>query len=114
MDKLKQVIKPSVNRDVGEPKIYYNPNGATSIALIKDEEIYIDCQPVNSSEEKIEYVTKNPFKNDLSTMLNDPTTYLILQMIMSSIVFLVIYFVLSKGFKFMTTGTLPIPTRANA
>ena len=114
LDKLKQVIKPSVNRDVGEPKIYYNPNGATSIALIKDEEIYIDCQPVNSSEEKIEYVTKNPFKNDLSTMLNDPTTYLILQMIMSSIVFLVIYFVLSKGFKFMTTGTLPIPTRANA
>lgn len=78
------------------------------------DEIYIDCQPVNSSEEKIEYVTKNPFKNDLSTMLNDPTTYLILQMIMSSIVFLVIYFVLSKGFKFMTTGTLPIPTRANA
>ena len=115
LDNLKKIIKPSNGFGIStNSKVYYNETGAGSNALIKDEEIYIDCQPVNSSEEKIEYVTKNPFKNDRSTMLNDPTTYLILQMILSCIVFVVIYFILSKGFKFMTTGTLPIPTRGNA
>lgn len=114
LDKLKQIIQPALPFTLAQSKVYYNESGAGSNALIKDEEIYIDCQPVNSSEEKIEYVTKNPFKNDLSTMLNDPTTYLILQMILSSIVFLVIYFVLSKGFKFMTLGKMPIPTNGNA
>lgn len=110
LDKLKQVINPLVSRgDMGEPKVYYNPNGSTSIALIKDEEIYIDCQPVNSSEEKIEYVTKNPFKNDLSTILNDPTTYLILQLILSCIVFVVIYFILSKGFQYITLPQITPP-----
>lgn len=115
LDKLKQIIQPNA-RGLGitTPKVYYNETGAGSNALIKDEEIYIDCQPVNSSKETIEYVTKNPFKNDLSTILNDPTTYLILQLILSCIVFVVIYFVLSKGFQFMTLGKMPIPTRGNA
>jgi len=115
LDKLKQIIQPSASPSgKAPPKVYYNANGATSIALIKDEEIYIDCQPVNSSKETIEYVTKNPFKNDLSTILNDPTTYLILQLILSCIVFVVIYFALSKGFQFMTLGKMPqiIPTKA--
>jgi hypothetical protein len=115
LDKLKQIIQPSTFPSGKAPsKVYYNANGATSIALIKDEEIYIDCQPVNSSKETIEYVTKNPVKNDLSTILNDPTTYLILQIILSCIVFVVIYFVLSKGFQFMTLGKMPqiIPTKA--
>jgi hypothetical protein len=114
LDKLKKIIQPALPFTLAQSKVYYNESGAGSNALIKDEEIYIDCQPVNSSKEKIEYVTKNPFKNDLSTMLNDPTTYLILQMILSSIVFLVIYFVLSKGFKIMTLGKMPIPTSGNA
>jgi hypothetical protein len=116
LDKLKKIIQPTAPFMLTQSnKVYYNESGAGSNALIKDEEIYIDCQPVNSSKETIEYVTKNPFKNDLSTMLNDPTTYLILQMILSSIVFLVIYFVLSKGFKFMTLGKMPqiIPTKPN-
>lgn len=116
LDNLKTIIKPfNIGSSLINPnsKVYYNESGARSNAIIKDEEIYIDCQPVNSSKETIEYVTKNPFKNDLSTILNDPTTYLILQMILSSIVFIVIYFVLSKGFKFMTLGKMPqiIPTK---
>ena len=116
LDNLKKIIKP-LTGGLGistNSKVYYNETGAGSNALIKDEEIYIDCQPVNSSKETIEYVTKNPFKNDLSTILNDPTTYLILQLILSCIVFVVIYFVLSKGFQFMTLGKMPIPTRGNA
>ena len=115
LDKLKQIIQPLTGgMGITSSKVYYNETGAGSNALIKDEEIYIDCQPVNSSKETIEYVTKNPFKNDLSTILNNPITYLILQLILSSIVFLVLYFVLSKGFQFMTLGKMPIPTRGNA
>jgi len=114
LDKLKNILKPLIG-GLGIPtNVYYNETGAVSNALIKDEEIYIECQPVNSSKEKIEYVTKNPFKNDLSTILNDPTTYLILQLILSCLVFVIIYFVLSKGFKFMTLGKMPqiIPVKA--
>ena len=77
--------------------------------MTNKDEIYIDCQPVNSSEEKIEYVTKNPFKNDLSTILNDPITYLILQLILSCIVFVVIYFILSKGFQYITLPQITPP-----
>lgn len=111
LDNLKKITKP-ITGGLGiskSSKVYYNETGATSIALIKDEEIYIDCQPVNSSEEKIEYVTKNPFKNDLSTILNDPTTYLILQLILSCIVFVVIYFILSKGFQYITLPQITSP-----
>jgi len=113
LDDLKKILNPltGVLGNSTNPKVYYNESGAGSNALIKDEEIYIDCQPVNSSKETIEYVTKNPLKNDLSTILNDPTTYLILQMILSCIVFIVIYFILSKGFKFITMPQI-IPTKA--
>jgi len=117
LDNLNKIIPPQPFKggDTSQTKIYYNPNGASTIALIKDEEIYIDCQPVSTSKESIEYVTKNPFNNDLSTILNDPTTLLILQIILSSVVFIVIYFILSKGFQYMTTGKIPqiIPTNAN-
>jgi hypothetical protein len=110
---LKKIIQPALPFTLGQSKVYYNESGAGSNALIKDEEIYIDCQPVNSSKETIEYVTKNPLKNDLSTILNDPTTYLILQMILSCIVFIVIYFILSKGFKFITMPQI-IPPKGKA
>jgi hypothetical protein len=113
LDKLKKIIQPALPFTLGQSKVYYNESGAGSNALIKDEEIYIDCQPVNSSKETIEYVTKNPLKNDLSTILNDPTTYLILQMILSCIVFIVIYFILSKGFKFITMPQI-IPPKGKA
>jgi len=108
LDNFKKVTKPSPNRDTGanQYKIYYNPNGANSIDsssdMANDDEIYIDCQPVNSSKETVQYVEKNPVKLDLSTIVNDPTTYLVLQLVLSCLVFVIIYALLNMGFKYMT------------
>jgi hypothetical protein len=103
--KLKKILRayPSPPEDT-EIEVFYNSVGPKS--SLADQGIYIDCQPTGSSGEVEVAQTRNPPIYDLDTILKDPTLYMILQLLMSCLIFLIIYFLISYGFAFMTsTGT---------
>lgn len=81
-------------------KVYYNGSGPKS--SLADQGIYIDCQPTGSSGEVEVVQAKNPPIYDLDTIMKDPTVFMILQLLMSCLIFIVIYFLISYGFAFMT------------
>jgi hypothetical protein len=90
-----------------ETKIFYNGVGPKS--TLADQGIYIDCQPTGSSGEVDIVTARNPPVYDMDTIMKDPTMYLIIQLIVSCIIFVVIYMAISYGFSIMTsTNTTPI------
>lgn len=104
---LKSITKPKPieNKDTGT-KVFYNGVGPKS--TLADQGIYIDCQPTGSSGE-VEIVTaKNPPIYDMDSIMKDPTMYLIIQLIVSCIIFVVIYMAISYGFAFITSTSNPI------
>ena len=104
-DKLTKIIKPMPSQsDDKTTKVFYNGVGPKS--TLADQGIYIDCQPTGSSGEVEVVQTKNPPIYDLDTIMKDPTVYIILQLLMSCLIFVIIYFLISYGFAFMT-GTNP-------
>lgn len=103
--KLTKIIKawPSQPNDANT-KVFYNGVGPKS--TLADQGIYIDCQPTGSSGEVEVVKTRNPPIYDLDTIMKDPTVFMILQLLMSCLIFIVIYFFISYGFAFIT-GTNP-------
>ena len=108
-DKLTKITSPMPSRlDDTSIKVYYNASGPKS--SLADKGIYIDCQPTGSSGEVEVVKTRNPPIYDLDTIMKDPTVFMILQLLMSCLIFIVIYFFISYGFAFMTStdiGTKP-------
>ena len=106
LEKLISITDPiRTYKDTGT-KVFYNGVGPKS--TLADQGIYIDCQPTGSSGE-VEIVTaKNPPIYDMDSIMKDPTMYLIIQLIVSCIIFVVIYMAISYGFGFMTSTSNPI------
>jgi hypothetical protein len=82
-------------------KVFYNASGSKS--TLADQGIYIDCQPTGSSGEVEVVQARNPPIYDLDTIMKDPTVYMIIQLLMSCLIFIIIYFLISYGFAFMTS-----------
>jgi len=100
-DKLKKITRPVPSQpNDTSTKVYYNASGPKS--SLADQGIYIDCQPTGSSGEVELVQAKNPPIYDLDTITKDPTVFMILQLLMSCLIFIVIYFLISYGFAFMT------------
>ena len=100
-DKLTKIIKAFPSQpNSPNIKVYYNGVGPKS--TLADQGIYIDCQPTGSSGEVEVVQARNPPIYDLDTILKDPTVFMILQLLMSCLIFIVIYFFISYGFAFMT------------
>ncbi len=99
-EKLKIIRRTQTQSNDTTTKVYYNGSGPKS--TLADQGIYIDCQPTGSSGEVELVQTKNPPIYDLDTITNDPTVFMILQLLMSCLIFIVIYFLISYGFAFMT------------
>jgi hypothetical protein len=101
-DKLTQIINPTPSQSYDTTtKVFYNGSGPKS--TLADQGIYIDCQPTGSSGEVEVVQTRNPPVYDLDSILKDPTVYMIIQLLMSCLIFIVIYFLISYGFAFMTS-----------
>jgi hypothetical protein len=104
-NKLKKITTPFPSQpDDTSTKVFYNASGSKS--TLADQGIYIDCQPTGSSGEVEVVQAKNPPIYDLDTIMKDPTVFMILQLLMSCLIFIVIYFFISYGFAFIT-GTNP-------
>lgn len=100
--KLSQIIKPSSSQsNDSNTNVFYNASGPKS--TLADQGIYIDCQPTGSSGEVEVVQARNPPIYDLDTIMKDPTVYMIIQLLMSCLIFIVIYFFISYGFAFMTS-----------
>ena len=100
-NKLKIISSAPTQPDDTETKVFYNAIGPKS--TLADQGIYIDCQPTGSSGEVEVVQTRNPPVYDLDSILKDPTLYIIVQLLMSCLIFIIIYFLISYGFAFATS-----------
>ena len=106
LNTLAKVIKPlpGVQAPAG-PLLFYNASGATK-GLGSGDQIYIDCQPVTTSDEQIDVTTS---KNAISFDLNNPTTLLILQILISCMLFFLLLFGIHYGLKYISNVNIALP-----
>jgi carbonic anhydrase len=104
---LNSILKPSQPQTYSSaPAVFINSAGANQ-GLGKDQ-IYIDCQPVTTSDDSIE-VTNNVAKSDITFDLNNPTTILIIQVFVSCILFVVLLFGIQYGLKYISNLNVTLP-----
>ena len=106
LNTLAKVIKPlpGLQAPAG-PLVFYNASGATK-GLTGGDQIYIDCQPVTTSDEQIDVTTSiTPISFDL----NNPTTLLILQILISCILFFLLLFGIHYGLKYISNVNIALP-----
>ena len=73
------------------PNLFYNEKGP-SVGGADGGEIYIDCQPVDSSDEQVEVVTDTSSSISFQDWLNNPAVKLVL----GSLLFIVILYVIKN------------------
>lgn len=106
LNTLAKVVKPmqGVQAPSG-PLVFYNKSGATK-GLTGGDQIYIDCQPVTTSDEEIDVTTSiTPTSFDL----NNPTTILILQILISCILFFILLFGIHYALKYISNVNITLP-----
>jgi carbonic anhydrase len=98
---LSQIIKPFPIPTPGT-SLFLNSAGPNSGGNIGDG-IYISCKPVGSSEEEtaVEY-TKNTPSYDLSSMMENPVTKTIFQIIIGCIIFIIVFSFISYAYTLIT------------
>jgi len=106
---LQKIIKPfSINTPGGD--LFYNSKGPSSGVSI-GEGIYISCQPTGSSEEQlaVEY-DKTPSSTtiDFSNILNSPIFKIIILIIVGCLLFIIIFYGISKFFSYLSSEPLKL------
>jgi hypothetical protein len=102
LTKLTKIIKPFPITITGS-SIFLNNKGPNNTNV--KEGIYISCQPTGSSNEEVEVVTdKSEVNYDLSSMLNNPTMFIILQIFVGIILSVIIFYILNYSYKFFILG----------
>jgi len=104
---LGQIIKPFPLPTPGNG-LFFNSNGPNSGGAVGDG-IYISCQPTGSSEEEtaVSY-SKNPSSYDLSTILNNPTTLIIFQILLGCILFIITFFALNYVYNYLVSKPIKV------
>lgn len=90
LTKLQSIILSNPYDVKSGPNLFYNDKGPSSGG--GDGEIYIDCQPVGSSDETTEIVTdmgSSPYPETISEWLNNP----LVRLFLGSLLFIVILYV---------------------
>ena len=105
---LKKIIKATPTPAPEGPLVFYNPDGARKGLGGDSDQIYIDCQPVASSDEEIS-ITKNIAKSAISFDLNNPNTILILQILISCLLFFILLFGIHYLLKYISNMNLTLP-----
>jgi len=89
------------------PSLFLNPDGPTKGAGVTSDNIYIDCQPTNSSEEETNEVVdlKANTNYDVGTTFTDILFNPIFLMFLFAFVFVIIIVLLHKGLVVLTGGS---------
>jgi carbonic anhydrase len=105
---LQKVIKPvdGIAFPSG-PSLFLNPDGPTKGDGITSDNIYIDCQPTNSSEEETNEVVdlKANTNYDVGTTFTDILFNPIFLMFLFAFVFVIIIMLIHKGLVVLTGGS---------
>jgi len=111
LNRLGQIIKPKPGLMFPSgPEIFYNSTGAIK-GFNSSDQIYIDCQPVTSSDEKIDVENiKSPITFDL---MNNPTAIFIFQIVISCILFIIFLFLIHHGIKYIANINVSLPKIGN-
>jgi carbonic anhydrase len=119
LTKLQSIILSNPYDIKTGPNLFYNDNGPNQGGAGK--EIYIDCQPVGSSDESTEVVTDNggsPYPSNIGEWLNNP----VVKLLLGSLLFIVILYAvkyalnalkISKGGTIMDAPMAVLSTSAN-
>jgi len=110
LNTLKTIIKPYPGILPKGPDIFYNVSGPTKGLSGNNDQIYIDCQPVTSSEEEVDISTS---KSAISYDLINPTTILIFQILIVCILFFIILFGLNYGYQYISNYDVSFPKFGN-
>jgi len=84
--------------------LFYNSRGPVSGVQIGDG-LYISCQPTGSSDDKVgvKYDKNSSSAIDFSNISKDSTTQMILMILISCLLFIVVFFGISKFYNYLTT-----------
>jgi hypothetical protein len=98
---LSQIIQPFPVPMSGSG-LFYNSLGPNSSNANSDG-IYISCKPTGSSEKQIavEYA-KNTVSYDFYNILNNPVTFLIIQIVIGCIIFIILFSFIGYSYSFIT------------
>ena len=105
---LKKLIQPfSGVAFPSGPSLFLNPDGPTKGAGVTSDNIYIDCQPTNASEEEINEVVdlKADTNYDVGTTFTDILFNPIFLMFLFAFVFVIIIMLIHKGLVVLTGGS---------
>jgi len=90
LTKLESIIKSNSYNIKKGPNLFYNDKGPSTEGT-NDGQIYIDCQPVGSSEDTIEIITDmgtSLYPKNIGDWLNNP----LVKLILASLLFIVILY----------------------
>jgi hypothetical protein len=109
LNSLTQIIQPYSISTSGK-SLFFNSKGPNSSGTAIGDGIYISCQPTGSSEEEtaVSY-SKNETNYNLSSMLNNPTTLLIFQILIGCIVFIVVFFSMNYAYNYFIGSKPQLP-----
>jgi len=110
---LTKIIKP-YPITIGGGEVFFNNKGPNTSKTTNSNGIYISCQPTGSSEEETHVTSnKNPTNYDLNSILNDPTTFLIVQIIIACVLFIILFFALNYGYNYFINLSSKISSAAS-
>lgn len=108
---LQKIIKPFPIPMIGGG-LFVNSSGPNSTKV--GDGIYISCKPTGSSNEEtaVEY-SKNTTSYDFSNILDNPVTKTIFQIIIGCILFILVFYMFSYAYSFITNGEIKMPSVPN-
>lgn len=92
LTKLQSIITSNPYDVKSGPSLFFNPKGAT-LTGSGDGEIYIDCQPVGSSDETVDVVTESDSALSYEDWLDNP----VIKLILGSLLFIAILYVIKNA-----------------
>jgi hypothetical protein len=106
---LQKIIKGSPSTTlISGPKLFINKKGPTKGTPAMGNDIYIDCQPTNVSEEEVNQVVnlKSGTKYDVGTSFQSVLSNPYFLLFLFSIIFIILIMGIYKGLSFITGSTV--------
>lgn len=102
---LESLITPNVMTFGKDPslKLFYNSKGVkmSTTTSMSSNDIYIDCQPTDSSQEEVGIEKQNYSSNDFKVSLHDLQNSTFIIAISSIVVFIIVLYGLNSGMKYL-------------
>lgn len=103
---LSTIITAGPSSEIPQTELFLNESGPNQ-KLSGNDEIYISCNPTGSSEatKTVDYTTTTT--NDLTNFINNPQ---VIQVFVGCLLFIVIFFIVSMIFNFISGKPLQMPS----